>query len=467
MFFFRMPQFLRNPRKKKKKEKPIELPRVEKKIELPPIVDPKKTQVPKTSSSIPLIKRIQSRRKLNMAIIVPIYVFFSTYNHIHKLRELTGEYYPDLDTWIPDSQEDRENEMLNLEKPRPYAPYIVEALKRAKYRPSDSLILYKNLIEKYPEDYSLYLFRARIFKNLVMPRRALIDLEKSILYKPTPEAYLQKAQIFFDLGEYEITMDIYNTLLDRFPTNIEVLYNVSKYLKFLNKPRESEYLLNKILEVQPDFFMPILDKAENLMREKKYYEAWVTYVTGLSKNPFSIACYKGLAVAYNNSTYQTTLKDRRKAPKPLCFTAMFNYMAYRLQPMDNLELLYANAVMYKFAGHPFGAKFWYDYWAIRANKEIMPIRDLTGLYRMLLFDEMNDEDRLQAQFWKFSRDYPKHVELMAMVREFMDKKIKRRTPKLINLPHKDAEYKEITDMVDTWMLPSSPAYVFDIQEDDV
>jgi len=184
----------------------------------------------------------------------------------------------------------------------------------------------------------------------------------------------------------------------------------------------------------------------------------VAYWEALKHNPISADCYRGLAIC---STHNSASENW------ILLTSAYNYIAYSLNPERYVSLLKENAILYKLAGKIYGAKFWYDKWAMKKGKEIIPIEELCWYKLLREYDEMYDDEGVSNIMFKLHKKYPKHFMLYYMLKNEMKKKIKGRVPSWTNTPEIDAEYRNAVKYMRNWVIPESTTYLYDLQADDV
>jgi len=95
------------------------------------------------------------------------------------------------------------------------------------------------------------------------------------------------------------------------------------------------------------------------------------------------------------------------------------------------------------------------------------MEEICWIQTIRVLEDMFEEDRINDILWKFHLRYPRHGALYGQLREVLKKKIKARAPAWSNSPEMDKEYRSVLNVLDGWVIPSSPTYIYSTQEDDV
>jgi len=230
-------------------------------------------------------------------------------------------------------------------------------------------------------------------------------------------------------------------------------------LKEWEKFDEADQMVNHILQEEPLFFQPRLDKADELLEHNQVYDAYVAYWDCLRRNPKSSRAFKGLALSYNS--FQSDTDDPLE--RPLYVTAGYNYAAWKFNPQDTSPL-YSNAMLYLIDNNPFAVKFWYDMWAELNDKDPVPLDEIHWLKTMETYSELDDENAVNELMWQIYQRYPTR-NLYFKLREIEMKDLRLRRPRWFTTDFEDNDVETAIMCMDDWIEPDYPAYLYDIEED--
>jgi len=214
------------------------------------------------------------------------------------------------------------------------------------------------------------------------------------------------------------------------------------------------------MQQEPHWFIPRLDKAENLLRDHKPEQAFCAYWDALRYNPWSSKAYRGLALAYSDMNYN----PESPVHTPVTVTANYNYMSFMLNPEDPTPLM-DNALLHLLDENHSAAKFWYDMWADRSDEDPIPIDELCMIKQFQLFDSMDDQKEVNDIFWKIYMRYPEYVDLYVDLKEEVRKEIKYRRPRWVVTAEEIKMMNRRKKLIEKyWIIPQSPSYTYWFEE---
>lgn len=129
-------------------------------------------------------------------------------------------------------------------------------------------------IQINPNYFDAFFNRALIKKNIGHYREAILDYSHAI--KIQPNNFLSKlnlANVYLELGELELGLNIINTLIDNGISTAEIFYNQGIFYQKLRKSEKALLSFDKALELNDKYLEAIINKAITLQDLNKTNDA--------------------------------------------------------------------------------------------------------------------------------------------------------------------------------------------------
>jgi tetratricopeptide (TPR) repeat protein len=154
-------------------------------------------------------------------------------------------------------------------------------------------------MERFPRDKSLFIMAGKIKlmeNDLVGAAR---DFEMAVELNPEdPDAHYQKAEAYYELGQFETASDDYDKSIQLQPINPHAYYSKGNALFYMDEEDEAATSYSIAIEQKPDFANALNNQASIHINRRNYARSVELLMRAIDKQPSYAFSYFNLARAY-------------------------------------------------------------------------------------------------------------------------------------------------------------------------
>jgi len=154
-------------------------------------------------------------------------------------------------------------------------------------------------MERFPRDKSLFIMAGKIklLENDLIG--AAQDFERAVELNPDdPDAHIQKAEAYYELGRFETAASDFDRAIQLQPINPNAYYSKGNALFFMDEEDEASQNYSIAVEQKPDFANALNNQASIQINRGNYAKAIELLSTAIEKQPSYSFSYFNLARAY-------------------------------------------------------------------------------------------------------------------------------------------------------------------------
>lgn len=156
-------------------------------------------------------------------------------------------------------------------------------------------------MERFPTDKSLFIMAGRIklMENDLVG--AVQDFEKAVELNPNdPTAHMQKAEIYYELGQFETAAEDYEKAIQLQPVNPNAYFNKGNALFYMDEEDDAAQNFEVAVDQNPDFANALNNQASIHINKKNFSKSVELLMKAIEKQPSYAFSYFNLARAYKN-----------------------------------------------------------------------------------------------------------------------------------------------------------------------
>ena len=181
-----------------------------------------------------------------------------------------------------------------------YMVFLTALTVRQRETWKSSETLWVNVLKYYPDNSDAYLNLGQHFRQLKNSDKALEFYDKAIRIEPTNRLALNnRANIFFDRGEFQKAISDYNVCLDLDSMQLEATANRGIAFSRTGNWNSALSDLNKVLEMNPEYVTALSNRAYVFFQTGQFRNAIDDYSNYLKIKPESPDIYNSLGLTYS------------------------------------------------------------------------------------------------------------------------------------------------------------------------
>lgn len=164
---------------------------------------------------------------------------------------------------------------------------------------NEAITIYKHLIEKYPNQFSILLAYGNICVTKQLNKEAIKTFQKLTVIRPERiEGWNNLGIVQLSLGDYSAARNSFKKVLEMEPQNHGALLNMGNYYDHVGKIDKAIEMFKKATAVKPYFSDAWFNLGNAYITQKKYEKAIEVFEKSLKYNPKFSSSFKNIGYSY-------------------------------------------------------------------------------------------------------------------------------------------------------------------------
>ena len=177
----------------------------------------------------------------------------------------------------------------------------------------EAAVAYQEYIEAKPSDKGAYMNLGILYQKQNNPNYAISVLQKGVKISDDFDIKNELAKSYFQNGEFDKALEIYETELNENSKNLRAAYNKGLCLEAMKQYKDADNMFRKLSyfedgdlrefgikkeEILNSVYSNSISWANDLVKQKEYKKAKEIYTNAIAQNPENSKGYMGLAKTY-------------------------------------------------------------------------------------------------------------------------------------------------------------------------
>lgn len=164
---------------------------------------------------------------------------------------------------------------------------------------NEGIEIYKNLIELYPNDFSILLAYGNVCFSKQNIKESLSIFKKLTILKPKRvEGWNNLGILQLKVEDYELAKNSFKKVLELEPENHGALLNMGNYYDHIGNSDKTIEMFKRATAVRPDFIDAWFNLGNAYLKAEQYQKAIDIYNKSLKYNPKFSSAFKNIGFAY-------------------------------------------------------------------------------------------------------------------------------------------------------------------------